>query len=55
MKKRNQNHKPDDILVIDAINAMKRAGREDIESDTEGSYRGVPEEGRRPVQDADDL
>ena len=29
--------------------------REKIHSDVQGSYTGVPEDGGRPVQDADDL
>ena len=54
MKKRNKN-RDTDVLVIDAINAMKKTGRGKIDSDVEGSYRGEGEDGRRPVQDADDL
>lgn len=53
--KKHRHAKPEDTLVIDAINAMKNAGRERIHSDTEGSYRGEAEDGRKPVQDADDL
>lgn len=28
---------------------------EEIYSDVQGSYTGVPEDGERPIQDADDL
>ena len=55
MKKRNNRINAEDALVIDAINAMKKSGRGSIESDVEGSYRGVSENGDKPVQDADDL
>ncbi len=30
-------------------------GEEDILSDVQGSYTGVPIDGQRPIQDADDL
>ena len=58
MKKRNKEsraQRTNDSLVIDAINAMKNTGREGIESDILGSYRGTGEDGERPVQDSDDL
>ena len=55
MKKRSNKINAEDALVIDAINAMKKSGRGRIESDVEGSYRGISKDGDSPVQDSDDL
>ena len=55
MKKRNRVKKEHGGLVIDAINAMKETGRGEIDSDVQGSYRGISDDGKHPVQDSDDL
>lgn len=48
---------PKEPLVdpIVAADVMPQQGRGMIASDTQGSYTGTPEDGFRPVQDADDL
>ena len=51
----SSNKSGGDARVIDAINAMKDSGLQDIQSDVEGSYRGTAKGKKRPVQDQDDL
>lgn len=49
MKKSNNNKR-----VKETVNAFKPKFNE-IKSDTDGSYTGVPADGGKPVQDSDDL
>lgn len=42
-------------LVRDDSRTLREQGRGAISSDVLGSYTGTPEDGERPVQDADDL
>jgi len=50
MKKDKKNEQE----VLDAI-TLRSDNTENIHSDVLGSYTGVPEDGGRPIQDADDL
>lgn len=57
-KKRKRGNKLDGAgkaLVQDDSRTLQEQGRGFIASDTLGSYTGTPEDGGRPVQDADDL
>lgn len=42
-------------LVADDSRTLREQGRGSIVSDILGSYTGTPEDGERPIQDADDL
>lgn len=57
-KRRKRDNKLDGAgkaLVRDDSLTLQEQGRGGIASDTLGSYTGTPEDGGRPVQDADDL
>lgn len=47
--------RPGIVEPIIAAGEMKCPGKENILSDTLGSYTGTPVDGLHPVQDADDL
>lgn len=59
MKKKKKDARPIDAagkaLVADDSRTLQEQGRGSIVSDILGSYTGTPEDGERPIQDADDL
>ncbi len=53
MDKKDENKRKDITEAV--IDAFKPIHYDDILSDVNGSYTGVPIDGGEPVQDADDL
>lgn len=49
MKQKNKNATEKALEITENFNT------EEIPSDVNGSYTGCPEDGERPIQDADDL
>lgn len=52
MKKLKKENKEITEKIIDTF---KHVSDEKIPSDVQGSYTGVPLDGKKPIQDADDL